>query len=335
MYERPRPVPSATSGWRRAVAGQGLVPPTVGPHASCLKPEGPVIDRPTYRAFLGHAAQLLREHADVLDEINVFPVPDADTGANLAATAEAAAEAAAEASDDDVPSAASRAALRAAQGNAGTILSQVLAGFGQELDARDELDDDGLAAAFAQASQLVDRAIADPVEGTMLTAVRAAAEATADADGDVLDALVDAVGDAVAHTTDQLDELREAGVVDAGAYGFEIVCHALRATITDVPADVPQRGGQRVAAPDEDPAEGPRWEVQYIVTSPAPGAAAALRDALAELGESLHVVEADDVLRVHVHTEDTDAVVAAGEDHGQVEEVELTDLHEQVRRQSA
>lgn len=293
---------------------------------------GRPIDHATYRAFLDHAAQLLDEHADVLDQINVFPVPDADTGTNLSGTARAAADAAAHAADAEVASAASRAALRAAQGNAGTILSQVLAAFGQEFDRRGELDDAGIVAALRRASELVQRAIAEPVEGTMLTAVRAAADAAATAEHDVLGQLVRAVGDAVDRTPEQLDVLREAGVVDAGAHGFEVLCHALRTVVTGTPAAIPDRGARpTVARGDDQPAApGPRWEVQYVVSGVGAAAADALREDLAGIGESVGVVRGDGVLRVHVHSADTEAAVAAGEAVGRVDQVTVADLHAQV-----
>ena len=265
-----------------------------------------------------------------MDDINVFPVPDADTGTNLVATMGSAVRAVQDVADDETPRVAARAALRGAQGNAGTILSQVIAGLGQVLAEQGPLDDAGIAAAFERMRTLVLAAVDQPVEGTMVTAVQVAADAASRATSDPLEAVVEQVGHAVAATPDQLSELGRAGVVDAGAHGFEIVCHALRTTVTGRPADVPRRDAPGPSRRPDVSVNGPRYEVQYLVQGPSPDPDG-LRAALDDLGDSVGVVEGDGVVRVHVHTDDTDRAVAAGTERGRVRQVEVTDLVAQVQ----
>lgn len=310
---------------------------------------GEALRVPTARelpSLLAHIRARLEHHRDELDELNVFPVPDGDTGTNLLATATAAlraAQAVAETGADDVDEAAVireavQGALRGACGNSGVILSQVLRALAEEL-ADHPLHPGPLAASLARARDLSYEAVADPVEGTILTALTAAAGAAADAAavGEDLDgalaAVTTAVSVAVARTREQLEVLAEAGVVDAGARGLEVVLSALDGwsrghEIELPPASRPvERRGERPVRPRETGSEEFAHEVQYLLQLEDPDegqrTARALRARLRELGDSVVVVAAGATVRVHVHTNEIAAAIAAGEERGSPSAVEV------------
>src|SRR5262245_29067581 len=177
---------------------------------------------------------VVRAHAPGINRLNVYPVPDGDTGTNMARTLDAVVEALDGTRPDmhDTCQAISRGSLMGARGNSGVILSQILRGMAGGLDRAGEATGATLAQAFRAASNAAYSAVLKPVEGTILTVIRAvadAAEAAASAGGsvvDVLDAARAAGQTALAHTPDLLPVLREAGVVDAGGAGLVLLLEA-------------------------------------------------------------------------------------------------------------
>src|SRR6266851_4953876 len=176
------------------------------------------------RAALESASAWLSANAERIDALNVFPVPDGDTGTNMSMTLRAAVEPLASLAEDApvarVAQATYEAAMLGARGNSGVILSQLLRGFSEALADAEVLTPAGLAAALTQATEMAYRGVSRPVEGTILTvareaavAARAAAGASADLPG-VLEQTVNAANEAVASTPMQLEVLRKAGVVD-------------------------------------------------------------------------------------------------------------------------
>lgn len=291
--------------------------------------------------LLARVHTVLEEHREAIDELNVFPVPDGDTGTNMTLTVRSALEAVDGARDPrERTTAAIRGAIRGARGNSGVILSQVLRAVAEvAADAEGgpgHLDAHGYAEALARARELAVDAVAEPVEGTILTviaeAARAAGEAVASGDlAKVSAAACAAASRAVAATTEQLDALRDAGVVDAGARGFEVMLGAVHAHITGEPApalsDVtPQRRPHREAC------EGDldyRFEVQYLLDARDEDAAP-LRERLELLGDSVVVVAAGGLLNVHVHTDDVGAAIEAGLGHGRPSDIEVTHFGDQI-----
>ena len=277
-----------------------------------------------------------RMHAAELDALNVFPVPDGDTGANMLGTIVAARE-----DTTDVDSAV-RGAVIGARGNSGVILSQVLRAL---LEALDEgLTGSSLPDVLAHADQLARAAVAEPVEGTMLTVLSTAATAAAGHGGELPDrlaALLGDVGDAVADTEFVLEANRTAGVVDAGARGVEVWLRAVHdhvhgVAITPPPLDEDEGDpGHVVSRAQDEPAEREqgseefRWEVQYLLDDlrePDTLAVATLKDSLTGLGDSVVVVSTGDLLNVHVHTNQIGAAVEAGLALGHPRRVAVTDF---------
>jgi len=291
-------------------------------------------------SLLEAVAEALERHRDEIDALNVFPVPDGDTGSNLAATAAATAMAA-RAGANDPGGAAVRAALRAARGNSGVIFSQVVAALVEVIEESDDnpmsTDVVVLAEGLERADGYARTAVADPVEGTILTALRCASGAAAQAarrpQASLQAALVDvldATQQAVAATEQQLPMLREAGVVDAGARGLAVVLAALVGAVADTrPPALDAIVSTPRCVPGDAALEAP-WEVQYVVTlvnqEPGRTAASALRSSLSALGVSVVVVAGDDFLSAHVHTTDTEAAIAAGRDLGALDNLQVNDL---------
>ncbi len=299
-----------------------------------------------------------------IDELNVYPVPDGDTGTNLHLTLAAAVEALTESSlrggDTETPtprrlmSALAHGALMGARGNSGVILAQLLRGVSDGLDGVEgAVDATRLAQALTSGARAAYEAVADPVEGTMLTVVRVAAEVAegvaagwvdeADADDALAAVVIAAAGGAraaLARTPEQLEVLRRAGVVDAGGRGICVLLDALASVVTGVqpePTEVrlPReqteaarpRNGLDVADPD---AHGPTYEVMYLLDAPAE-AIGPLREALAPLGDSLVVVGGEPTWNVHVHVDDVGAAVEAGIEAGRPHRIRITHFRDAAR----
>ena len=267
------------------------------------------------RAALG-AIEAARQR---IDDLNVYPVPDGDTGTNLTLSVRAIVEALEGTESDDRESLAaevSRAALLGARGNSGVILSQIIRGAAESF-----AESDDLARALRRASDTAYAQVAKPEEGTMLTAIRELA-AEAEAGGD-LDAIL-ARGDAcVARTRELLPVLREAGVVDSGAAGL---VELVRGFAGRGSAPPPQ------AAPLESVSHELsrfRFCTSFVVEGEALDAGV-FEGELEELGDSILVVGSDAALRIHVHTDDPERAVALGRERGTVELVEVADMHEQI-----
>ncbi|HEY4626447.1 MAG TPA: DAK2 domain-containing protein, partial [Blastococcus sp.] len=299
-----------------------------------------------YRA----AVRALSESRSRLDDLNVFPVPDGDTGTNLLLTAQAAV-AALDAAGDSVGAEGgesawavlARGAVLGARGNSGTILAQLLRGLADQLADEPPADGPAFAAALQKAADTAYTAVADPEEGTFLTVARAGAEgAVASVDqgsealADVVRAAADGARAALEATTGQLAVLREAGVVDAGGAGLCLVLDALVTTVTGVePARPPlarrdtghRHSGEHLP---HQPPPGPGSEVQYLLADTDEQAVARLHERLARLGDSLVVVGVDTPTgrewNVHVHVADVGAAIEAGIEAGRPYRISVTPL---------
>ncbi|MER5887341.1 DAK2 domain-containing protein [Streptomyces sp. NPDC001941] len=294
-------------------------------------PQAPeVLDARAVRAWSSLALEALGREREEIDAINVYPVADGDTGTNLYLTAESAAQAveAVFAADDPDPVDAVRAmahgALIGARGNSGTILSQLLRGMAGVL--ADGRDGDHLARALARAADAARDAVAHPVEGTILSVARAAADACTGGGTltDVARAAHTGARAALADTPGQLAVLERAGVVDAGGRGLVAVLGALVQAVSGE-AVAPTARGPRPAPAPEGPCEdgGPAFEVIYLLEADE-GAVARLRGRLDALGDSLVVVGGDGLWNVHVHVDDAGAAVEAGIEAGRPYRIRIT-----------
>jgi len=328
------------------------------------------------------ALSWLQANQDVINDLNVFPVPDGDTGSNMYLTLRSAVEDAQKAGDPQsagsVMQAAAHGSLMGARGNSGVILSQILRGFAQGLAGKARVDAPAVANALQEASAVAYKAVMKPTEGTILTVVREAGEAArgaADAGGDIRAVLDDAVREAhasVERTPELLAVLRDAGVVDAGGFGFAVIlegfARALAETGGEAPADdapvmaarrvgepvvrapgeslgaTPLRGaaagseGRRGAAAVAAKDEGWGYCTEFLVHGPGLDFAA-LRDELGALGESSLVVGDEELVRVHIHTGDPAGLIAAAAARGRLSKLKVEDMsaqhHEVLERAAA
>ncbi|HEU5066126.1 MAG TPA: DAK2 domain-containing protein [Gaiellaceae bacterium] len=255
-----------------------------------------------------------------LDDLNVYPVPDGDTGTNMLLTVRSVREAL-ESGDDDI----ARAALLGARGNSGVILSQLVRG------AVEGYAEDGLVAtALRRGSDAAYAAVREPVEGTILTVSRALAEeAEAHPNAELAELLSQIVrrGDeAVEKTRDQLDVLRKAGVVDAGGAGLVEIVRGLAAHLSGEPLPEPAEAEPISAEAIHQEVSRYRYCAVFVVTGQSLDASA-LEQGLAPLGDSLLVVGDPTALKAHVHTDDPGAALRAGTALGVLERVEIANMH--------
>jgi DAK2 domain fusion protein YloV len=272
-----------------------------------------------------------------IDDLNVYPVPDGDTGTNLTLTGRGVVGALEQSTASDRPTLAhemTRAALMSARGNSGVILSQIIRGAADVLGAADTIDVPTVARAFRGASDEAYRAVRKPVEGTMLTVIRAlgdAAEVSAATDPvELLREVVERGEEAVARTSEQLEVLREAGVVDAGGAGLLELVRGLAAGAA----------GEEVVAPAAEPLQVTIEAVhqepsryRYCTAFVVEGEnldPEAVEAELERLGDSLLVVGDSDALKVHVHTDDPGAALSLATRAGTIEGVEIADMHRQT-----
>ncbi len=311
----------------------------------------PVLERlgaAELRSIVRGYRDALRAHQTAINRLNVYPVPDGDTGTNMALTLESVCQEL-DGAGPDLPStckAISHGSLMGARGNSGVILSQVLRGFVEVLRDAEAADGATFAAALTAASTAAYGAVMRPVEGTILTVVREAAEAaTAEAatNGGALCSVVEAARaqshDALARTPELLPVLKEAGVVDAGGAGFllllDVVLHELDGR--DVPEPEVLAGAHDVSAVratggDDHHVGDLRYEVMYFLEAPD-ATIPAFKDVWAGIGDSIVVVGGDGIWNCHIHTDDIGAAIEAAIDCGRPRQIRVTDLMEQVEEE--
>ncbi len=306
------------------------------------------LDAPVVRTWCRLSLAALGQAREEIDALNVYPVPDGDTGTNLYLTVESANEevdrlfTAGAGADAGAPSLAealramAHGALLGARGNSGVILAQLLRGIAAAFGS-DTADAPALCRALRRAADAGYEAVAKPVEGTVLTVAAAAADAAERAAGldpraglaAIAQAAYEASRSALARTPLQLDVLGRAGVVDAGGRGLVTVLGALADAISgQSPMGPLALSGTRAVEPipssthTVDP-DGPAYEVIYLLDA-EDAALPPLRAALAELGDSLVVVGGDGLWNVHVHVDDPGAAVEAGIVAGRPHRIRIT-----------
>lgn len=288
----------------------------------------------------------LEAHVDEINELNVFPVPDGDTGSNMFATVSAAlveAEGAGErATAERVAAAASFGALMGARGNSGVITSQILRGIAEGLQGKIRFNALDLANALDSGTKAAYGAVSKPVEGTILTVIReasAAAVAAAERENDlesVLTVTLDAAEKSVARTPSLLPILREAGVVDSGGQGlyrlFQGALLFMVGRAPEVPRPAPGGAARSsVLVPHAD--EGFGYETMYLLQA-RPGARLdvdAVRDHLETIGDSVLVAGDPRAVKVHVHNDRPDLVIGYGLGVGSLSRVSVENLDSQAR----
>jgi DAK2 domain fusion protein YloV len=313
-------------------------------------PSGGGIELAVVQRFVDVAVDALARAREEIDALNVYPVPDGDTGTNMFLTMSAARDAIQEAlaTDPDAGlgtalTALRRGALLGARGNSGVILSQMLGAVSTRIGraTADERTAMVMAEAMVEATDASYAAVGTPVEGTILTVARAASGAAVrraeepDARArDVFTAAATAAREALLHTPDQLEQLRAAGVVDAGGRGLCVVLDAAERVLTGrrLVEQRPALGARAIPVTHEVHAlraGGPSYEVMYLLDSDDDHVRN-LKAALAPLGDSLVVVGGEGLWNVHVHVDDVGAAIEAGIAAGRPHRVRVTHFAEQA-----
>jgi len=309
-------------------------------------------DLPTILRFSEIALSALGAAREEIDALNVYPVPDGDTGTNMFLTFESARNAMVEKIGGDEDGdlrlalvAFARGALIGARGSSGVILSQLIGAFAKRLaEAR---PGERSAVVFADGMVLASAAsyaaVGEPVEGTILSVAKAASLAAQESStveshrvGNVIRAAATAARDALAKTPEQMQLLKDAGVVDAGGRGLCVILDAAETAVTGkrpVPSQLPF-GTHAIPVPlpsGDLTADGPAYEVMYLLDA-ADEQVPRLRRDLAPLGDSLVVVGGDGLWNVHVHVDDVGAAVEAGIGAGRPYRIRVTHFAEQLDR---
>jgi DAK2 domain fusion protein YloV len=290
----------------------------------------------------------LEANVDEINALNVYPVPDGDTGSNMMATVRAAldeAEAVAGQPADRVAAAISFGALMGARGNSGVITSQIFRGMAEGLGGKTRFNGLDLAHALSEGARTAYGAVAKPVEGTILTVIResaAAAVTAAERDADietVLGATVDAAERSVARTPSLLAILREAGVVDSGGQGlYRLFQGALLHLAGRSPAGAARGRSSVLAGPKVSTLvahadEGFGYETMFLLQPNGSGSldVDAIRDHLESIGESVLVAGDPRALKIHVHNERPDLVIGFGLSVGTLSRISVENLDNQAR----
>ncbi len=302
-----------------------------------------VLDAASIRRWCAAARAGLATAQTEINDLNVYPVPDGDTGTNLLLTMEAV-ETALAAADFDMTAtvrAMAHGALMGARGNSGIILSQLLAGLAEVFEIAETCSAAQVQQAFTRAAELCYAAVSTPVEGTLLTVARECAEAASALGAVDLASVVRearrAAARSLARTPDLLPQLRAAGVVDAGGRGLCVLLEALEQVVTGECASPPTalvpRDRSALTAAREAGSEDFAYEVQFLLRDAGDAAVQRLREALCLLGDSLVVVgggrSSPGLFSVHVHVNDVGATLEAGVEAGRPFRILVTRFAEQ------
>ena len=298
------------------------------------------------RALLGSLSWLAANHEEV-NRLNVFPVPDGDTGTNMLLTLQSAVEDVKESNAAEVSKIAklaSHGSLMGARGNSGVILSQIFRGFARAVEGKSALTPAELAAAFEEAANAAYRAVNKPTEGTILTvareAGRAAATAASTPDANVPRVIAAAAAgarSAVLKTPSQLQILRDAGVVDAGGFGLQLILEGMLKSVEESePALAAMAETKRPVSPASQvsldlPEGGWGYCTEFLIEGNGLDTDL-IRGQIESLGNSVLVVGEPELVKVHVHTDDPTGVINLAGGYGKILKLNVGDMSTQHRR---
>ncbi len=297
------------------------------------------------RQLIEAGTNWLEKNKDAINALNVFPVPDGDTGTNMLLTMRSALQELTQTTQKSaaaVIQAISHGALMGARGNSGVILSQLLRGLSKSLSDKDEFGAQDFAAALAEASATAYKAVMKPVEGTILTVAKDAAEAAVAAAkefsdiGQILCSAVEAAKVSVQKTPSLLPVLAEAGVVDAGGQGFMVLLEGmlrhLKGETIELVTAPPAAQVFHALHPEGESEYG--YEVMYLLQGSGLDTEA-IRQTLSSLGDSVVVVGDENQVKVHVHTEEPGAPLSYGARLGTLSNIVVENLQLQAERFAA
>ncbi len=318
----------------------------VGPVPSVAVPVN-VLDAATLRAAITTFRDALIDHREAINNLNVYPVPDGDTGTNMSLTLGSVVDEL-DGTDDDLGSvckAIAHGSLMGARGNSGVIMSQILRGFVGVIQEQPAIDGDLFAGALAAAAKGAYGAVGNPVEGTILTVVRESSVAAVEAaagDADLLGVLEAARaegGASLERTPTLLQVLADAGVVDAGGAGFLLFLDALLHVVDgrampEPTVSAPPVEPLRPEGDDHEPSIADlRYEVMFLLDAPD-DSIDGFKSAWADVGDSIVVVGGDGIFNCHIHCDDIGAAIECGIAVGRPHKIRVTDLLEELEEQA-
>lgn len=310
-----------------------------------------VLNGTTLKEAICYAYQALEANKEIVNALNVFPVPDGDTGTNMSLTMRSAVAKLQEVESPslgEVGKSISDGSLMGARGNSGVILSQLLRGFGAELKDRNDLDRRLFAKAMRGAADTAYKAVMRPTEGTILTVARKMAEYADDharvemKDFAFFDQMLEIGDKALAQTPEQLPILKEAGVVDAGGQGLMILLHAVREFLSGERKEYVDFKSQtanfdaQVRAQSENKGEI-RFDycTEFLIhTEGADEKASVFREKIADMGDSQLVVGSGDVIKTHIHTNHPGRVLELAIELGYLEDIKIDNMRLQYQKLS-
>jgi uncharacterized protein len=306
------------------------------------------VDGPLFkRALLGSLSWLSTNHEEV-NRLNVFPVPDGDTGTNMLLTLQSAVEDIKESNAAEVSKIAklaSHGSLMGARGNSGVILSQIFRGFARAVEGKSSLNPAELAAALEEAANAAYRAVNKPTEGTILTVAREAGRAATAAASSpeatmpqVIAAAAAGARAAVLKTPSQLQILRDAGVVDAGGFGLQLILEGMLKTLEELDSSIEELTASRPVAPAAAsqvavalPEEGWGYCTEFLIEGSNLDLDR-IKTQIEALGNSVLVVGEPELVKVHVHTDDPTRVITLAGGYGKLLKLNVGDMSTQHRR---
>lgn len=303
-----------------------------------------------YQTINGHdfynmvvnASNRLLEESEYVNALNVFPVPDGDTGTNMSATFKSAVkeiEGLNSSSIGETSKKLAKGALMGARGNSGVILSQILRGISKGLEGKEVVDAVELAIAFKEGSAAAYKAVMRPTEGTILSVIRAAAEAAIETDKkdivELMDVIVTEAKIMLDKTPELLPALKKAKVVDSGGMGLYIILKGMYDALkNDIKAEIkyikPSEAKMQGAQGTEDIDIKFGYCTEFIILADA-NKAEKFRDDIIPMGDSQVVVGYEDVIKVHIHTNDPGAVLAKAVQLGELSKIKIDNMREEHR----
>ncbi len=300
----------------------------------------PDINSSIYRSMILSAAANLANHKQEVDNMNVFPVPDGDTGTNMSMTMDACESAIISSDADTIPALTklvANAALRGARGNSGVILSQLMRGVNKALSGADVIDCTLLSAAVQSAAKSAYKAVMKPTEGTILTVARKMpefAEKNHENYDDVLSFAKDIISagdEALSKTPDMLPQLKQAGVVDSGGQGLMYICKGALYVLEH--SDVISRNNPGSVSTSQGAASVDISDLKYkyctecIIEKNSPKADAfKLKLSLEPKGDSMVVVDDESIIKIHIHTNNPDFVLAQALTYGELSSIKIENM---------
>lgn len=297
------------------------------------------LDGQYLRTAFVQAKTYIEEHVAELNALNVYPVPDGDTGINMLCTMRAAVEAldgVTSTSASVISAKAARGALLGARGNSGVILSQILMGIAKGMEKKDTFSPLDFANSLRIATEMAYRTVTNPVEGTILTVIdevtKVASQVAARglSFGRVVAAIIIRAEKVVEKTPEMLPVLKDAGVVDAGAKGLLYVLHGMRCfsgneSNKSKKLDMSQQS--KIVSPEN----GYGFDVQFLIEG-RDMPISEMRDRITNMGESVLVVGDENLVRVHIHTYKPDIVLEYARGLGKLKDIIVDNMDEQVNK---